>query len=257
MVRLGPLVIGRATFEPGWRWLIDVKPIVGTAWCQSHHMHVLLIGSIGVEMEDGERAEFSAGDVFELPPGHDAWVVGNEPATLLDVAGNAGDYGVPSSTQRLVATMLMTDIVGSTATAARLGDAAWRQVLESHNRVVRRELGRFRGREVDTTGDGFLAMFDSAAAALQCGVAIRDGLKDQALDVRIGIHTGEVETVDGDVRGIAVHVAARIMAAAGPSEILTSGVTRAITDGGGFEFEDRGRHELKGLPGAVELFALK
>ena len=118
LVRLGPLVIGRATFEPGWRWSIDVKPIVGTAWCQSHHMHVLLIGRIGVEMEDGERAEFSAGDVFELPPGHDVWVVGSEPATLLDVAGNAGDYGVPSSTQRLVATMLMTDIVGSTATAA-------------------------------------------------------------------------------------------------------------------------------------------
>ena len=100
-------------------------------------------------------------------------------------------------------------------------------------------------------------MFNSAAAALQCAVAIRDGLQDQAIDVRIGIHTGEVETVDGDVRGIAVHAAARIMATAGPSEILTSGVTRAITEGGGFEFENRGRHELKGLPAAVELFALK
>ena len=256
-VRLGPLAIGRATLEPGWRWSSDVKPIVRTTWCQSHHLHVLLAGALGVEMEDGERAEFAVGDVFEIPPGHDAWVVGDEPATLLDVFGNASDFGVPSSIPRVVATMLMTDIVGSTATAARLGDAAWRQLLEGHNRVVRRELGRFRGREVDTTGDGFLATFDSAAAALQCAVAIRDGLKDQAIDVRIGIHTGEVETVDGDVRGIAVHAAARIMAMAGPSEILTSGVTRAITDGGGFAFENRGRHELKGLPAAVELFALK
>ena len=257
MVRVGPLAIGRATFEPGWRWSSDVKPIVRTAWCQSHHLHVLLAGRLGVEMEDGERAEFAAGDVFEIPPGHDAWVVGDDPATLLDISGTAADFALPSSFSRVVATMLMTDIVGSTATAARLGDAAWRQVLERHNRLVRGELGRFRGREVDTTGDGFLALFDSAAAALQCAVAIRDGLKDQAIDVRIGIHTGEVETVDGDVRGIAVHAAARIMASAGPSEILTSGVTRAITEGGGFEFESRGRQELKGLPAAVELFALQ
>jgi class 3 adenylate cyclase len=257
MVRLGPLAIGRATLEPGWRWSSDVKPIVGTEWCQSRHLHVLLAGTFGVEMEDGERAEFAAGDVFEIPPGHDAWVVGDDPVTILDVSGNAAVFGIPSSIPRVVATMLMTDIVGSTATAARLGDAAWRQVLEGHNRIIRGELGRFQGREVDTTGDGFLAIFNSAAAALQCAVAIRDGLRDQAIDVRIGVHTGEVETVDDDVRGIAVHAAARIMATAGPSEILTSGVTRAITDGGGFEFEDRGRRELKGLPAAVELFALR
>ncbi len=257
MVRLGPLAIGRATLEPGWRWSSDVKPIVRTEWCLSHHMHVLLAGTLGVEMEGGERAEFAVGDVFEIPPGHDAWVVGDQPATLLDVSGNAADFGVPSSIPRVVATMLMTDIVGSTATAARVGDAAWRQVLEGHNRVVRWELGRFRGREVDTTGDGFLAMFNSAGAALQCAVAIRDALIDQAIDVRIGIHTGEVEMIEGDVRGIAVHAAARIMATAGPTEILTSGVTRAIAEGGGFEYENRGRHEIKGLPAATELFELK
>jgi class 3 adenylate cyclase len=256
MVRLGPLAIGRAVLEPGWRWSEDVKPVVGTKWCESHHLQVLLQGRLAVEMDDGERGEWGPGEVVEIPPGHDTWVVGDEPVVILDVLGNVAEFGLPVPETRIVATMLMTDLVGSTATAARLGDTAWRQLLSHHNRVVRGALGRFRGKEIDTTGDGFLATFDSAAAGLRCAVAIRDDVRDLGLEVRIGVHTGEIEASGEDVRGIAVHATARIMAAAGPSEILTSEVTRAIAAGTGFEFEDRGPHELKGIPGPVELYAV-
>jgi|SRR5215212_5755027 len=259
MVRVGPLSIGRATLEPGWRWSKDLKPVVGTASCEAHHLHVLLAGRLAVEMDDGERAEFSPGEVFEIPPGHDTWVVGDEPAVLLDVSGNVAEFGVAAPESRIVATMLMTDIVGSTALAARIGDRAWRQRLASHNRLVRSELAQYRGREVDTTGDGFLALFDSALAGLRCAIAIRDAVVDLGLEVRIGVHTGEIEASEDDargidVRGIAVHATARIMAAAAPQRILTSAVTRAIAAGTDFLFEDRGPHDLKGIPGPVELF---
>ena len=254
MVRLGALAIGRATLEPGWQWSKDLKPIVGTTWCQAHHLHVLVEGRLGVEMDDGERAEFGPGDVFEVPPGHDTWVAGDEPAILLDVSGNVEEFGLAVPASRVLATMLMTDIVGSTALAARVGDAAWRQRLSDHNRLIRSALRQFRGREMNTTGDGFLALFDSAAAGLRCAFAIRDGIADLGLEVRMGLHTGEVEASDDDVRGIAVHATARIMAAAGPQQVLTSGVTRAIAAGTEFTFEDRGAHDLKGIPGPVELF---
>lgn len=256
MVRLGAIAIGRARLEPGWRWSEDVKPVVGTAWCQTHHLQVLLEGRLGVEMDDGERGEYGPGEVFEIPPGHDTWVVGDDAAVLLDVLGNAAEFGLAAPQSHIVATMLMTDIVGSTAIAARLGDAAWRQLLDGHNRVIRTAFGRFRGREVATTGDGFLATFDSAAAGLRCALAIRDAVRDLGLEVRVGVHTGEIESAEDDVRGIAVHATARIMAAAAASEVLTSGVTRAIAAGAEFTFEDRGAHDLKGIPGPVQLYAV-
>jgi class 3 adenylate cyclase len=215
---------------------------------------VLLEGRLGVEMDDGERGEFGPGEVFEIPPGHDTWVVGDGHAVLLDVSGNVAEFGLAAPQSRIVATMLMTDIVGSTALAARIGDAAWHQRLEGHNRLIRSTLRQFRGREMNTTGDGFLALFDSAASGLRCAFAIRDGVAGLGLEVRIGVHTGEVEATEDDVRGIAVHATARIMAAAGAQQILTSGVTRAIAAGGEFAFEDRGTHDLKGIPGQVELF---
>jgi class 3 adenylate cyclase len=254
MVRLGPLAIGRAMLEPGWQWSKDLKPLVGTPWCEAHHLHVLLAGRLGVEMDDGERGEFGPGEVFEIPPGHDTWVVGEGVAVLLDVSGNVAEFGLPAPDSRVVATMLMTDIVGSTALAARIGDSAWRQRLSDHNRLVRSALRRFRGREMNTTGDGFLAIFDSAAAALRCASAIRDGVVDLGLEARLGLHTGEVEASDDDLRGIAVHATARIMAAAEPQQILTSGVTRAIAAGTELAFRSIGVHDLKGIPDPVELF---
>ena len=257
LVNVGPLAVGRAVLSPGWRWSTDVKPLVGTASCQAHHLHILTRGRFAVEMDDGERAIFEPGDVFDIPPGHDAWVEGADEVELYDISGNVAEFGLPSSHPRAVVTMLMTDIVGSTELAARLGDAAWRQLLADHDRVVRSELHRFQGREINTTGDGFLATFDSAAGALGCAVSTRERVAGVGLKIRAGVHTGEIEMAGNDIRGLAVHATARIMAAADPGEVLTSAVTRSLTDGAGLRFVERGRHELKGLPAPLELFAVE
>ena len=258
VAQVGPLAIGRATLEPGWRWSEDVKPVVGTEWCLAHHVHVLVTGRFAVRLADQSAVEeFGPGDVFDIPPGHDAWVVGEEPVDLIDVSGNIVQFGEPPALARSVATMLMSDIVGSTPTASRLGDARWRQLLADHDRVVRSQIERFRGHELDTTGDGFFVSFDSAAAAVHCARAIRESVRMLDLEVRIGVHTGEIETTADGVRGIAIHALARIMAAAGPSEILVSPVTKALTEGSDLTFVERGPHTLKGLISPMELFAVE
>ena len=256
LVEVGLLSVGRAILPPGWRWSLDVRPVVGTALCEIHHLHVLLAGRLAVQMASGELYEFVPNDVMDIPPGHDAWVVGDEEVVLLDVSGNVSDFGFPVSSTRVVATMLMTDIVGSTAMASRLGDAAWKQRLADHNRAVRRQLENFKGREINTTGDGFLAIFDSARAALLCGIAACEATRSLGVEIRVGVHTGEVELVAGDVRGIAVHAVARVMGSAGASEVFATAVTRTLAEGSGLRFEDRGRHELKGLESPLELYAV-
>ena len=160
------------------------------------------------------------------------------------------------SANRVLATVLFTDLVRSTERAASLGDEAWSTLLASHNESVRRELARFSGEEIDTAGDGFLATFDGPARAIRCGLAIRDVLGRLGLDVRAGVHTGEVERRPGEKpRGIAVHVGARVMSLAGAGEVLVSSTTRDLVAGSGLEFEDRGEHELKGIEGARRVFA--
>lgn len=255
-VDVGSLAIGRAVLQPGWRWSTDLKSAVGTELCELHHLHVLLAGRMAFQTADGEVHEFAPNDVMDIPPGHDAWVIGDEPVVLLDISGNISDYGLPTSRARAVATMLMTDIVGSTRMASQLGDAAWKQHLALHNRAVRRQLERFHGREIDTTGDGFLATFDSAGAALLCALATADAARELGIEIRAGVHTGEIEVLPDDVRGIAVHATARIMAAARPSEVLASAITRALADGPGLHFEDRGSHTLKGFETPIQLFAV-
>jgi class 3 adenylate cyclase len=256
LVQVGSVAIGRAVLKPGWTWANDVKPLVGTQSCQVHHLHVQLSGRFAVRMDDGSEHEFGPNDVMDIPPGHDAWVIGDEPVVLLDISGNSSTFALPAERTRFLSTMLFTDIVGSTRLAAEIGDAAWRQKLEQHNRLVRHHLERFRGREVDTTGDGFLASFDSAAAALRCAVAIREAVREIGLQIRAGVHTGEAEVVGGDMRGLAVHAAARIMSQAGESEVLTSAITRTLAADAPLRFTARGSHLLKGLPEATELFAV-
>jgi class 3 adenylate cyclase len=255
IVRVGPVTLGRAVLEPGWRWSTDVRPAVGGASCQVHHLHVVLAGRFGVQMDDGSHHEFGPEDVVDVPPGHDAWVVGNETTVLLDISGNSDNFALPIAASRVVLTLLMSDIVDSTRRASEIGDAAWAELLLRHDRAVRRALDRFRGHEVKTTGDGFLATFDSAAAAVRCGLEIAQATSEIGVAVRVGVHTGEVETLADDVRGIAVHATARIMAAAQPSEVLASAVTRTLADGSGVRFEPRGAHRLKGLAAELELHA--
>jgi class 3 adenylate cyclase len=154
----------------------------------------------------------------------------------------------------LLTTLLLTDIVGSTSIAERLGDTEWRQVLARHNAVVRRELDRYRGREVTTTGDGFLAMFDSAARAVRCAASICAAVQSVDLTVRTAVHTGEVELVAGDVRGLAVHAAARIGQLAEAGEVLVSATTFDLLQASGLRFEERGTHELKGISGSRAIY---
>ena len=180
---------------------------------------MLVQGRFRVEMDDGQTAEFGPGDVMNVPPGHDAWVIGDDSVIVVDVLGNIGALAIPGEHERLVSTLLMSDIVDSTLTAARAGDSTWKQVLAEHNRLIRAQLERFRGREVNTTGDGFLATFGSAAGALRSALAAPRRDTRHGYRVRIGVHTGEVDVLPNDIGGVAVHAAARIMALGGASEI--------------------------------------
>ena len=156
---------------------------------------------------------------------------------------------------RVLATVMFTDIVGSTERAAELGDARWRELLAAHQAAVRRELARFRGREVKTLGDGYLATFDGPARAIQCGQAIAEAARSLGLEVRIGLHCGEVELMDDDVGGIAVHIAARVGALAAAGEVLVSSTVKDLVAGSGIRFEDRGAKQLKGISDEWRLFA--
>lgn len=157
---------------------------------------------------------------------------------------------------RMLATVLFTDIVESTAKAVELGDRQWSELLERHNTLVRRQLLRFRGREIDTAGDGFFATFDGPARAIRCACAITDGVRELGLSIRAGLHTGECEIADSNVAGIAVHTGARVAAQAGADEVLVSNTVKDLVAGSGIKFIDRGAHELKGIPGQWRLFAV-
>jgi class 3 adenylate cyclase len=157
---------------------------------------------------------------------------------------------------RVLATVLFTDIVDSTRRAAAMGDRDWRALLDAHDAVVRSQLARFRGREVNTSGDGFLATFDGPQRAIRCAMAIRDAVQALGIEVRAGLHTGECEIRGDDIGGIAVHIGARVSALAGPNDVLVSRTLRDLVIGSGLEFEDRGSHQLKGVPGEWRLFAV-
>jgi class 3 adenylate cyclase len=162
-----------------------------------------------------------------------------------------------ATANRMLATVLFTDLVGSTALAAELGDRRWRDILEQHHAAVRRELARFDGREVDTAGDGFFATFDGPARGIRCAQSIIQSVRPLELEVRAGLHTGEVELADGKVAGIAVNIGARVAAQATAGEVLVSGTVRDLVAGSGLKFEDRGAASLKGVPGEWRLFAVR
>jgi len=157
----------------------------------------------------------------------------------------------------VLSTILFTDVVGSTERSAAVGDRRWRELLDSHDALVRRQLERFRGNVVKTTGDGILATFDGPARAIRCAQAIRDGVRALGITVRAGLHTGEIELRANDVSGIAVNLAQRVESAATAGEVLVSRTVVDLVAGSGIEFEDRGEHELKGVPGTWHLFAVK
>lgn len=254
-VSIGPLLVGHAVFDPGWRWSTHVKPLAGTELCDFRHVGYMISGRLHFVTVEGE-AELVAGDVYEIPAGHDAWVVGDEPVVNIDFQGVLG-WGKPAALgDRILTTLLFTDLVASTALAERLGDAPWKRLLAAHRDDVRNLLDRYRAVEVDTAGDGFFARFDSPGSAVRCAAGVVESATRLGLDVRAGVHSGEVEVVGRELRGVAVHLAARIMGAAAPGEVLVSGTTRDLVAGAGLEFQERGTFELKGISGTRTLYAL-
>lgn len=252
IVELGDFTIARVVHLPGWRWSLHVKPLVGGDWCRARHIGAVVSGRGGIVFSDGTSVEVHAGDAMDLPPLHDAWVVGEEPLVQIEFTGTNTFLG--SAVVPWLATLLFTDIVDSTLVASRVGDVEWRELLADHYRTNRAILDRFGGSEVTTTGDGFLATFESPASAIAAAGAIADAANRAGLRIRAGVHVGEVQRVGNDVRGVAVHEAARIMAAAGPDEIMVSDTTRVLA--AGVPVEDRGLHVLKGLDGERRLFAV-
>jgi class 3 adenylate cyclase len=254
LVEVGGMTVSRTALEPGWRWSSHVRPLVGGDWCEAHHLGVVLSGRFGVRFRDGSAVQFGQDDVYDIPPGHDGYAIGDEPVDIIEWSGTRTFARGLGLRDRALATLLFTDIVDSTRTAVRLGDVAWREALSRHFQAARARLEQFHGREIVTTGDGLLAVFDGPAVALRCAAAIRAAATREGLPIRAGVHVGEVELVGADVRGVAVHEAARIMSAAGPNEILVSDTTRMLT-AAGFAFEDRGTRQFKGLPQPSRIFA--
>jgi class 3 adenylate cyclase len=216
------------------------------------------VGSTFIPVGHGRHlAEHIAGSRFVELPGADMLYWVGDTGPMLDeieefITGVRGG----SDAERVLATIVFTDIVGSTERAAALGDDRWRDLLDNHDSIVRHELQRFGGREVNTAGDGFVATFTSPSAAIACAGEIVDAVRVLGIEVRVGIHAGEVEVRGADVAGMAVHIGARVAALAGPSEVLVSSTVRDIVTGSRRTFADRGEHELKGVPDRWRLYAL-
>jgi len=235
---------------------IDVRDVVPTI-----HVPTLILHAVEDRICQVGNARWLASHLegaryVELPGAdHVPWFDPEE--TLAEIREFLTGSREPQEPDRVLATVLFTDIVGSTQLATQLGDRRWRDLLETHHEAVRSELVRYRGREVDTAGDGFLTVFDGPARAIRAATAIVAAVQAIGLEVRAGVHTGEIEQLPGGkIRGISVHVGARVMAAAGPSEVLVSSAVRDLVAGSGFKFVDRGVHTLKGVEEERRLYAV-
>ena len=194
--------------------------------------------------------------LVELEGGDNMFSIGDSEGLLGEIEEFLTGERHQLESDRMLATVLFTDICGSTERAAQLGDRSWRYMLERHDALFRRALERHRGREVKRTGDGFLATFDGPARAIRCASDLTDSVGAIGIQIRAGLHTGELEVMDGDLGGLAVHIAARVMDRAGPSEVFVSSTVKDLVVGSGIEFEERGEHELRGVPGEWRLFSV-
>jgi class 3 adenylate cyclase len=238
----GAVALHRVYFET------DAQPILAAV-----RVPTLLVHRVGDQLEPIEESRFIAGLIpgarlVELAGDEHLWFVGDTDPIVDAVQEFVTGEPPARHLDRVLVTVLFTDIVGSTAKAAEVGDQRWQVLLNAHNDRVRKQLASHRGTELDTTGDGFLATFDGPARAVHCARAICDAVRDLGIEIRAGCHTGEVELADDNVRGIAVHIGARIAALGGPSEVLVSSTVKDLVAGSGLVFEDRGEHDLKGVP---------
>jgi class 3 adenylate cyclase len=236
---------------------VDIRSLLGSVHAPTLVLHRTSDRFTAVEAGRYLAARLPQARLIELPGEDHLPFVGDQEGILTATEEFLTGTTRAAQSDRAVLTVMFTDIVGSTELASRLGDRRWRLLLEDHNAVVRGVLARFEGREIDTAGDGFLITFDGPARAIRAASAIRTGLADDGIRVRVGLHTGECELVDGKVRGIAVHVAARVVSHANGDEILCSRTVRDLVAGSGYVFEDRGAHQLKGIPDIWQLYAVE
>ena len=235
---------------------IDVRPVLPSIGVPTLVLHSVGDRTIAVENGRYLARTIPGAKLVELPGEDHVPYLTDAEAILDEIEVFLTGMRHHAETDRVLATVLFTDIVGSTEKAGALGDRRWRQLLESHHQVVRRELARFRGREIDTAGDGFFAAFDGPARAVRCACAVSSSVKSLGIDVRAGAHTGECEVIGEKYGGIAVHIGARVAGCAAPGEVLVSGTVKDLVAGSGLSFEDRGRHPLKGLPGDWQLYSV-
>ena len=255
-VTLDEMQIGHCTFEPGWRWSESIGPLLGGRSCPIRHLGYTISGGIHVVMDDGTELDVGPNSAYEIPPGHDKWVVGDVPWVTVEWGGSGRAIGeaMKESPGRALATVVFTDIVESTRHVRELGDAGWHELLAAHNAGMRELLNVYRGREVKSTGDGLLLLFEAPTRAVRCALAMVAASRLMGIEIRAGAHTGEVEAAGDDVRGVAVHLAARVAATAGPGEVLVTATTGDLIDGSGIVLEDAGEHLLRGFDTPRRLF---
>jgi class 3 adenylate cyclase len=238
---------------------VDVSGVLGSIRVPTLVLHRTELARLDVRGGRYLAERIPGARLVELPGRNFAPAVGDAEALFAEIERfcadiRAGEWG-EFEPERMLATVLFTDIVGSTQRMAELGDRGWRELLDGHHTAVRRQLSRFRGVEMDTAGDGFFARFDGPARAIRCAQEITDDARKLGIQLRAGLHTGECELADGKVAGIAVSIGARIAAAAKPGEVLVSSTVKDLVAGSGLAFEDRGTYELKGVPGKWHLYA--
>lgn len=255
VVNLGGLSVALDTHQPGWHWKEHVRPLVGTEWCESRHVGYVISGQIEIRLKDGTLFACRGGDAVDVHPGHDARVIGEEPCVMVTwMGGTTWLAPIRELKERVLVTLLFSDIVDSTGAAQRLGDTVWLDLLGAHNQRVSDAIDRFRGRLIKFTGDGALASFDGAVRAVKCALACQREVAELGLTIRVGVHTGEVEIIDGETQGLAVHEAQRIMAHAEPGEVIISATTMPLARDLGLRFEDRGEVRLRGLDQTIRLY---
>jgi class 3 adenylate cyclase len=236
---------------------VDVRPILSTIQVPTLILHrsgdrLVDIGGARYMAERIPHAKF-----VELPGEDHLWYVGDTDAILNEVEEFLTGVRHAPEPDRVLATVMFTDIVRSTERATEMGDSRWRDLLQRHHALIRRELARFRGREIDTAGDGFFVTFDGPARAIRCALAAIDAVRQLGIEIRAGLHTGEIELMGNKVGGIAVHIGARVMAQAGKSEVLVSSTVKDLVAGSGIRFQDRGMHALKGVSEEWHLYAVQ
>jgi class 3 adenylate cyclase len=237
-------------------WEIDVRPVLATIRVPTLVLHRADDRAIRVEHGRYVAAQIPSAKYVELAgPDHLPWA-GDVDPVLDEIEEFLTGARHGTEPDRVLATVLFTDIVRATEKAAVLGDRRWRDILEAHHALVRRQLVHFRGREIDTAGDGFLAAFDGPARAVRCACAVRESIRPLGIEIRAGLHTGECEVVGDKLGGIAVHTGARVAASAAPGDVLVSSTLKDLVAGSGLMFEDRGVHGLKGVPGEWRLYAV-